>query len=139
MELLKNLSLAEVESLAFALAKKVNSRLVIGLSGDLGSGKTTFVKAFAKALGIKKIKSPSFIVIDTYSLGAKKFYHIDLYRLETAKQLKHLGLDHLLAESHIIAAIEWINKFPRLTKSCDVLIHFEVQDQLHRNVSVKLL
>src|SRR6185369_14850747 len=77
-----NLTLTEVQKLAQHLASKVtNKGLTIGLVGNLGSGKTTFAQAFARKLGIKSLKSPTFIVSQRYNWKSTHLYHLDFYRL----------------------------------------------------------
>ena len=97
----------ETKKLAENLAKQI-TRGVIALSGDLGSGKTTFVQGFAKGLGIKdKIISPTFVLIKQY----KNLYHVDLYRINT---FDHLGLEEILSNRNNIVLIEWAEKLKKL-------------------------
>jgi tRNA threonylcarbamoyladenosine biosynthesis protein TsaE len=85
---------------------------VIALSGDLGSGKTTFTKAFAAALGIpsEEITSPTFVIMKSYDIstnGFKKFIHIDAYRLEKAEEIEKLGWQKLISHPSNLILIEW--------------------------------
>jgi tRNA threonylcarbamoyladenosine biosynthesis protein TsaE len=93
--------------------KNLNTAFLIGLKGDLGSGKTTFVKGFAKGLQIKKqIQSPTFIIFKKYKLKNKKyenFYHIDAYRLKTKKDLETTKILDIIKNNKVILVIEWIN------------------------------
>ena len=132
-----NLPLSAVQKLARDIAKKVvKTGGVIGLSGNLGSGKTTFTKAFAKQLGIKRIKSPTFIVSQRHPLKNKFLYHLDFYRLDRPKQLAPLGLSEILKPLNIVV-IEWIEKFPSIKRKCDILINLKVTEKDHRDVNVK--
>lgn len=108
------------------LGKKIGSELksgeakVIALTGDLGSGKTTFVQGLAEGLGIKqRIVSPTFIILRHYNIPTKTrmlkfsdFYHIDLYRLEdnVEKEMRNLGTDEIFVDSGNIVVIEWAEK-----------------------------
>lgn len=97
-------------------AKKYASQFldggVVALSGDLGSGKTTFSQGFARGLKINdRIVSPTFLIIRQYPIPGKKnyFYHIDLYRMENI-DLKNSGLEEILLDSENVVLIEWADK-----------------------------
>lgn len=85
---------------------------LICLTGDLGSGKTTFTQLMAKHLGINdQVSSPTFILQNEYNYNINgKFYHLDLYRIETERELSELKIEDLLDEKNIIV-IEWADKF----------------------------
>ena len=132
-----HLTLPQVQTLAQTLAKKIKPNgLKIGLVGNLGSGKTTFAKAFAKTLGIKNLKSPTFIVSQRYSWHKNFLYHLDFYRLMKASELEPLGLNEILA-SPALVLIEWVDKFPAVKKLCDIVITFKVKDHNSRDVTIK--
>lgn len=87
--------------------------LVYCLSGDLGSGKTTFVQGFARGLGITtRLLSPTFIIVRRYEIPETSlwFYHLDLYRIEHEKELETLGIREILQNPHAIVVIEWAEK-----------------------------
>lgn len=132
------LTLAKVQQLAKKIYKESGpNRRVIGLVGTLGSGKTTFTKALAEAMGVKDAKSPTFVVMHCYLKAGKSLYHLDLYRLEKAKELEALGLDEILEDEENLMVIEWVDKFPQLAKRCDLIITFEITKDNKRNVTVK--
>lgn len=91
--------------------KKHEGALVVGLSGDLGAGKTAFTKSIAKHLGIKdRVFSPTYVIIKNYELritNYKKFFHIDAYRLENEKELLHLGWKEIINNNEHLVFIEW--------------------------------
>ena len=102
----------ETKSLAKRIAQDFKNGGIIALSGDLGSGKTTFAQGFARGLNIKdKIISPTFLIVRQYEIPNQKnwFYHIDLYRLENI-DLKNSGLEEILSEQTNIILIEWADK-----------------------------
>lgn len=126
-------SARETEQLGETFAKKLRSGDVVALFGELGSGKTTFVKGIARGLGVsRRISSPTFIIVRTYKLkaphfakaslgeqnskrkataqSAKRFYHIDLYRIESERELAGLGIEEILEDPANIVAIEWAEK-----------------------------
>lgn len=127
------------KKLAANLAKKAWSlapgrkALTLALSGNLGSGKTTFVQGFANALGIKKPpKSPTFILLQAFppgiknqELGIKNLVHIDAYRIEKPKELLHLGLKEVLNDPHNIVLIEWAEKIKKLLPKNATWIYFK--------------
>jgi len=115
---IKTKSAEETKKFAQNLAKDFIEGGIIGLSGDLGAGKTTFAQGFAQGLGIEdKIVSPTFLIIRQYPIPNQKnfFYHIDLYRLENI-DLKNSGLAEILDDPENIVLIEWADKLEGLTK-----------------------
>ena len=95
-----------------------SNALVVGLSGELGSGKTTFMKGVAKALGVTEtVTSPTFVIMKTYNLQPTTYnpnfnmlIHIDVYRLEKEKELLALGWEELKKDPESIIFIEWPEK-----------------------------
>jgi tRNA threonylcarbamoyladenosine biosynthesis protein TsaE len=137
MKELKSQDRAAVTKLAVELARKYkNKDVAIGLVGPLGAGKTAFTKDFARALGIKKIKSPTFIVGSVYPIGKRQLYHYDFYRLEKPAQLKPLDFDDILASKNRIVLIEWADKFPQIAKQCDLVITFGFAGKNLRHVTI---
>lgn len=112
-------SVAETKTIGAKLANEI-SHGIIALSGELGSGKTTFVQGFAEGLGIKeKIISPTFVLIRQHQIPNTDnlLYHIDLYRLDDHKQFKSLGLEELINDSNNLLIIEWAEKSKGLPKN----------------------
>lgn len=138
IEVFKKLNLNQLKSLARLLARNfAGEKIIIGLCGDLGSGKTTFVKYFAQALGIKNAKSPTFTIINQFRLGRANFYHVDLYRLTAYSQLQALGFREIISEPGAMVLIEWADKFPQIKKLSDLTIKFIPSDKPNlRNVTV---
>lgn len=123
------------------LAEKVARDLhgVIALTGELGTGKTIFVQGFAKGLGIKdKIISPSFVLIHQHKIPntAKVLYHVDLYRVESTKDLQQLGLDEILADPDNIVLIEWAEKAKSLLPENSVRINIKRINETTRQISI---
>ena len=91
-------------------------RMVI-LRGELGAGKTTLVKGIAEAMGAalaEDVTSPTFTLVHEYKGKTKRLYHLDLYRLETERELLTLGLEEMEAEPDALVLVEWGEKFPSL-------------------------
>jgi len=98
---------------------------VISLEGELGSGKTTFVKGAGKALNInEEVISPSFIILREYR-GLKPLYHFDFYRLSREVHVLDIGFFDII-DSPGVKFIEWGNKFHNLKKYFDYVIKFEI-------------
>ena len=115
------------------------SRMVI-LRGDLGTGKTTLVKGIAEGLEAASqddVTSPTFTLIHEYRGPEINLYHVDLYRIDTPRELDTLGLDELFAEEGNLVLLEWGEKFPRFVKERDVEISIERQGDLERRILVK--
>lgn len=91
---------------------------ILALQGELGAGKTTFVQACARSLGIKeRVLSPTFVILKAYGAKNKKFahfIHIDCYRLDSEKDLLHLGFKELLKDKDAIILIEWADRVKKI-------------------------
>ena len=121
-------SALETKSLGKEVASKLEGGVVFALSGELGSGKTTFVQGFAEGLGIKaRIISPTFILMRKYGVEDKDFYHIDLYRLEgnIENEVINLGLGDLWEKPENIVVIEWAEKIKNMIPKSAKWIKFE--------------
>jgi tRNA threonylcarbamoyladenosine biosynthesis protein TsaE len=131
-------SFEETQRLGIDFAKELTGGAVIALHGNLGSGKTTFVQGFAKGLGIEKnIISPTFIIMRTYIAGDKNFYHVDLYRIESDKDVEGLGLLELIRDPQNIVVIEWPDKIEHLLPENRVDIYFEYLGDDKRKITIK--
>jgi tRNA threonylcarbamoyladenosine biosynthesis protein TsaE len=117
------------ETIAYgqALAAKLSPPLIVLLRGDLGAGKTTLVKGIAEgfeSVSADQVTSPTFTLIHEYRSPRTVLYHIDLYRIDTERELETLGLDDLLAPDSILL-IEWGEKFSRFQREWDIEIRLE--------------
>jgi tRNA threonylcarbamoyladenosine biosynthesis protein TsaE len=117
------------ETIAFGrkLAAELSPPLIVLLRGDLGAGKTTLVKGIAEGFGAARaedVTSPTFSLVHEYRGSGTTLYHIDLYRIDTERDLETLGLDDLLAPNGILL-IEWGEKFPRFERDQYVEITLE--------------
>ena len=113
---------------------------IVVLRGDLGAGKTTLVKGIAEAFRAaseEDVTSPTFTLIHEYRGPEAVLYHIDLYRVDTPRQLETLGLDDLIAENSVLL-IEWGEKFARFGRERDVEIALEKEGENERRVRVTL-
>jgi tRNA threonylcarbamoyladenosine biosynthesis protein TsaE len=125
-----------------ALGRELGSLLtppkLVVLRGDLGAGKTTLVKGIAEgfnAASQEDVTSPTFTLIHEYSGPSATLYHIDLYRVDTQRELETLGLDDLMSE-HSVLLIEWGEKFERFQNERDVEIVLERVSENERRIKV---
>jgi tRNA threonylcarbamoyladenosine biosynthesis protein TsaE len=112
-------------------------KLVV-LTGDLGAGKTTLITGIAEGFGAAKeddVTSPTFTLIHEYRGPAATLYHIDLYRVDTQRELDTLALDDLMTDDSVLL-IEWGEKFARFQKERDVEIAIERLSESQRKITV---
>ena len=103
---------AETEAIGVEWGLAAARGMVIGLSGDLGAGKTQLVKGIARGLGVEeRVHSPTFALLNEYTGGRLSLFHIDLYRLETRGQIAGAGLDAYFFNPPGIAVVEWIERW----------------------------
>jgi tRNA threonylcarbamoyladenosine biosynthesis protein TsaE len=108
--------------LGMALARILEPPLLVGLSGDLGAGKTTLVRALINALlPGTRVKSPTYTLVESYALPTKVLHHLDLYRIEDPEELAALGLDELLSADALVL-IEWPEKGSPVLPQPDLMI-----------------
>jgi len=101
---------AETESLGERWGHAAQRGQVIALTGDLGAGKTQLVKGIARGLGVtQRVHSPTFTLVNEYSGGRLRLFHLDLYRLETREQILSAGIDEFL-QPEGVAVIEWAER-----------------------------
>jgi len=125
-----------------ALGRELASALVppkiVILRGDLGAGKTTLVKGIAEgfhAASHDDVTSPTFTLIHEYRGPSATLFHIDLYRIDTQRELETLGLDDLMTDNSVLL-IEWGEKFPRFERDRDLEIAIERISENERNIRV---
>jgi len=128
------------ETVAFGrtLAELLSPPKIVLLRGDLGAGKTTLVKGIAEgfqAASEEDVTSPTFTLVHEYRGPRANLYHIDLYRIDTPRQLETLGLDDLVSPNSILL-IEWGEKFPRFVHERDVEIALESVGENSRHIRI---
>jgi tRNA threonylcarbamoyladenosine biosynthesis protein TsaE len=128
------------ETIAFGrtLGELLAPPKLVLLRGDLGAGKTTLVKGIAAAFDAaaeEDVTSPTFTLVHEYRGPKANLFHIDLYRVDTPRELETLGLDDLRDENSILL-IEWGEKFPRFLRERDVEISLERDGESGRRIKV---
>lgn len=139
---------SETSSLGKALAQKIigirkegtaTQATALCLYGELGSGKTTFVQGFAKAFGLtQRLLSPTFIIVRRYNISKifRSLIHIDLYRMNTTKDIQEIGLTEMLADPSAIILIEWADRIGSHLPQKRIDIRFSVLEDGKRKVSI---
>ena len=123
---------ADTEALGEKLGRVVERGRVIALSGDLGAGKTQFVRGLARGLGITgRVHSPTFTLVNEYGGGRLKLFHLDLYRLETAEQIRSAGIEEFLTPEGV-SVIEWAERLAEGEKMMPVKI--EILSETDRKI-----
>jgi tRNA threonylcarbamoyladenosine biosynthesis protein TsaE len=137
-------SIGEMNSFALAVARTLKGGEVLALTGELGAGKTAFVKGLAKALGIKNIvQSPTFLLMKCYPVGKNQepnsasaslgkprtnfqtLCHVDAYRIKHERELLAIGLGEKIGDPGTVTAIEWADLAPELIPKNAIKIKFE--------------
>ena len=133
-------SAAETIAFGRSLAASLTPPKLVLLRGELGAGKTTLVKGIAEGFQAAKqedVTSPTFTLVHEYRGPRVNVYHIDLYRVDTPRQLETLGLDDLMANNAVLL-IEWGEKFPRFVRERDVEIVLESVGEDVRRIALTI-
>ncbi|MDA9705089.1 tRNA (adenosine(37)-N6)-threonylcarbamoyltransferase complex ATPase subunit type 1 TsaE [SAR86 cluster bacterium] len=106
-----------------SLIKGFKNSLLINLIGNLGAGKTTFVRGLIQELGFDEfVKSPTFTIVESYESDNLKVFHFDLYRIEDDRELQAIGVEDYLTEENAITLVEWPEKSKRYFNNPDYII-----------------
>jgi tRNA threonylcarbamoyladenosine biosynthesis protein TsaE len=137
---------ADTEALGQTFGQRAQSGLVLGLIGDLGAGKTQFVRGLARGLGISaRIQSPTFALVNIYHEGRLPLFHLDLYRLETREQIESAGLEEFFQPQGGVTVVEWAERLEEVRNPTEqpgtpeprriVLVRFETLGENERRIS----
>jgi len=125
---------AETEAIGRQVAENIGVGSVLALKGDLGSGKTLFVKGVVNGLGSSAdVTSPTFTILHEYRAGRLPIYHFDLFRIENPQALARLGLDDYFFGDGI-SVIEWADRFPDFVPEQARWIFFEIKSETQRAI-----
>lgn len=130
---------AKTKELAAIISRQLKGGEVLGLIGDLGSGKTVFVQGLAKALGVKKtVNSPTFVLMKIYDLRKaihnirqyiRQLVHVDAYRINNYQELLDIGLQEYLGCQDCLVVIEWADKVKKILPKKTIYINFHIKKQ----------
>ena len=130
-------SLKELETLAKKTAIALKGGEILALSGNLGAGKTTFTKMLLRAAGNRKnVTSPTFVLMLPYKAKGYTFYHMDLYRIASYKDVAALGIEDLWNKKQNVFIIEWAQKIKRKLPAKTISFNFKVADHT-RKITIK--
>jgi tRNA threonylcarbamoyladenosine biosynthesis protein TsaE len=128
---------AETEEIGRQLAERIDVGAVLALKGELGSGKTLFVKGLVAGLGSSAdVTSPTFTIAHEYRGGRLPVYHFDFFRLEDSQSLARLGLDDYFFGDGL-SVIEWADRFPEFIPEQARRILFEIKSETQRAITFK--
>lgn len=133
-------SLKELKKFAKGLAKTLKGGEVLALSGELGAGKTTFTKFLLKELGIKsRIVSPTFVLMVPYVHNKTTYYHLDLYRTSSFKEISALGFEELWGLKHSVFIIEWAERIKKHLPKNTIFLKFKIVSlkNTQRKITIK--
>ena len=126
---------AETEVIGRQIAENIGVGSVLALKGELGSGKTLFVKGVVAGLGSSAdVTSPTFTIVHEYRGGRLPVYHFDLFRVENPQALARLGLDDYFFGDGI-SVIEWADRFPEFVPEQARWIFFEIKSETQRAIA----
>lgn len=128
----------ETRRAAKALGMVAVPGTVVGLEGELGAGKTFFVEALARGLGVPRsvaVTSPTFTIVHVVPGGRLPLYHVDLYRLDREADLRELGLEEMISGGGV-TAIEWWSRLGAARPSDAIVVEIEVRGARERELRV---
>lgn len=115
----------DTKNIAVEFSEYLEDGLIVCLNGNLGAGKTFFIKKVLEVFEIDNANSPTFAIVNQY-IGRKKFYHFDFYRINSEVELLDLGIEDYFNDEESICFIEWADLFPRVlpAKRLEIMISF---------------
>jgi tRNA threonylcarbamoyladenosine biosynthesis protein TsaE len=124
----KSKSESDTILIADEFAGLLKSSMIVILNGDLGAGKTFFIKQVLRRFDITNSNSPTFALVNEYS-GTKTFYHFDFYRINKKEELLDIGIDDYFKDEQSIIFIEWGNLFPEVVPAKRIEINISFCDE----------
>lgn len=123
-------------SLSKLFSSEIKDGMIISLNGDLGSGKTFFIKNLLSGFNINNVSSPTFAIVNEYD-GEKKFYHFDFYRINKESELIDIGITDYFNDTDAICLIEWAELFPEIIPSKRFEIQITFTEENFRLFTIK--
>jgi len=142
---------AQTKKVGAILAKRIlnsyfqrEKAIILGLEGNLGGGKTTFLQGFAKGLGIKeKILSPTFVLMKRFKISATNrqlkytnFYHVDCYRVQNPEEILALGFQNVASDPKNIITIEWAERVSKILPKDTIWVKFVIINKNMRKITL---
>ena len=136
-------SVEQTEAIAAELARALpagagGSAACVALHGDLGAGKTQFVRGLVRGLGgdPRAVSSPTFVLLNVYAGGGRTVYHLDAYRVAGADDFDAIGFPELLEQPGAVVVVEWAARVADLLPSHAVHVHIQAVGEKHRQIDV---
>jgi len=125
--------LTEIDTIALEILNQHPEKVIL-FNGQMGAGKTTFIKALSKALGVQNAtSSPTFSLVNEYQIPNGMVYHFDVYRLKNETEALDFGIDDYMYSGHW-CFIEWAEKIPNLIPEKHSVITIEILENGNRNI-----
>lgn len=124
----------ETANLAAEFALTIKPAEVIVLNGNLGSGKTFFIKKLLRSFKVDGVSSPTFALVNEY-YGDLKFYHFDFYRIEQVREIYDIGFDEYMKDEEAVKFIEWGELFPEVLPRRRTEIQITIDKDFNRQFS----
>ncbi|CAN5713247.1 hypothetical protein BH09PLA1_BH09PLA1_19300 [soil metagenome] len=130
-------SVAETETIAAELARSLRGGECVALDGELGAGKTQFVRGLLHGLGgeARSVSSPTFVLLNVYESGRLKLFHLDAYRIHGAQDFESIGFAELLEQGGVVV-VEWAERVAMLLPANRIAVKIEHIDDLTRGITV---
>lgn len=127
---------AETEQTGAQFAEKLPDGAVVAMYGDLGAGKTAFVRGMARGMGLKcRVSSPTFTIVNEY-LGERELIHFDMYRLDSADELYDIGWEDYLNRG-AVCAVEWSEKVTDAFTGEEYTVRIDKLDSVSRRITIE--
>lgn len=126
----------ETVEIAKQFSEMLSGNEIVLLNGELGTGKTFFVKSLCSVYGITSVSSPSFAIVNEYH-NSKKFTHFDFYRIKKVEELYDIGIEDYLTEGNSVVFIEWANLFPEVLPKKNYQIDFKFVSNSTREIRIQ--
>lgn len=129
----------ETELVGETLAKTLSPSTVVALFGELGAGKTAFVRGLARGLGVaERVTSPTFTIVNEYTSGRLPLFHFDMYRLKSADELFDIGWEDYLARAGV-CVVEWSENVPDAFDGTETRVTIEKDSDTDRKITLENL
>ena len=130
-------SVEETEAIAAEVVAQLTGGECIALDGDLGAGKTQFVRGLVRALGgdARAVSSPTFVLLHVYDSGRLKVFHLDAYRVHSSDDFDSIGFAELLEQNGVVV-VEWPSKVQAILPTNSIKIHIESTGETDRKITI---
>ncbi len=136
MQIFETHSEAETEQVGAAFAENLPGGTVVAFYGELGSGKTAFVRGMARGMGLKcRVSSPTFTIVNEYE-GERELFHFDMYRLASGDELFDIGWEDYLARG-AVCAVEWSENVEDAFTGEEIIVRFEKTGEHDRRIIIE--